>query len=385
MWRMWVLALGAFALGTDLFVIAGVLPEVARDMKVTAGTAGWLVPAFAFTYALASPLLAVATGSWKRRSLLLGSFSVFCVGNVVSAIAPTYEVLFASRILAALGAALYMPTASALAAGLAPEAKRGRALSIVTGGLTVALVLGVPLGTWIGGYAGWRMTFWFIALVGVAALLGIVAGIPQVAAAMPVGLRVRLALLKQPQVFVVLLLTVLWTAGGFTIYPYLGPMLTQLTHLSLQEVGWMLLLFGVAAMGGNLIGGYGADLWGTRTTIAIALALLSPVFGTLAWSALTVPTVALSVALWGIGGWMLTPPQQHRLIRLAPQIPGAILGLNGSAIYLGMGIGTGVGALVIESGSVNWLGGTGAAFEMLALMVLAASGSVRGAQLGEAQ
>lgn len=377
MWRIWVLALGAFALGTDLFVIAGILPDVARDMRVSEGATGWLVSAFAFTYALAAPLLAVATGNRERRSVLVGSFSVFCAANVVSAIAPSYELLLASRIVAALGAALYMPTASALAAGLMPEAKRGRALAVVTGGLTVAIVLGVPLGTWIGGYMGWRMTFWFIVAAGLIALVGIRWGVPQVAAVAPVSLGRRMALLKQRQVFVALLLTVLWTAGGFTVYPYLGPLLTQLTHLSLQEIGWMLLLFGVAAVAGNLIGGYGADRRGTVATIAFALALLIPVFLTLAWSAMAVQTLALSLALWGTAGWMLTPPQQHRLIGLAPQISGAILGLNGSAIYLGMGIGTSVGALVIQRASVNWLGWVAAAFETLALVLLALSATVR--------
>ncbi|MBI3478982.1 MAG: MFS transporter [Nitrosomonadales bacterium] len=383
MGRLWVLALGSFSLGTDVFVFAGILPEVAGSMAVSTGMAGLLVSVFAFTYALASPVLAVATGNMDRRNLLIGSFGVFCVANIVSATALTYEVLLASRILAALGAALYMPTASALAVSLAPAEKRGRALSIVTGGMTVAIVLGVPLGTWIAGYAGWRMTFWFVAAMGAVALLGIGLRIPQVTTAQPVGWGARMALLKQPQVIAALSLTVLWTAGGFTIYPYLSPLLSQLTHLSLPEIGWMLLLFGAASVVGNFIGGHGADRWGATTTMAIALALLVAVFTTLSWSASHVATAILSIVLWGIAGWMLTPPQQHRLVGLAPQIPGAILGLNGSAIYFGMRLGTSLGAALIQGASIQWLSWAGGAFELLALLLLLApalSGTYKAAQ-----
>jgi len=377
MWRLSILALGAFSLGTDLFVIAGTMPELVRDMGVTATRGGWLVSVFAFTYALASPLLAVATGSLDRRSVLTASLCVFCVANVISATASAYEPLLASRILAALGAALYMPTASALAVSLVPEAKRGRALSVVTGGLTVALVLGVPLGTWIAGYAGWRATFWFIVLVCFVALPGIRLWIPRVKSATPIGLRARMALLKQPEVFVALSLTVLWTAGGFTVYPYLASLLTQLTHLALTDIGWILLLFGAASVGGNFIGGFGADRWGTTATIASALALMAATLATLTWSAAHLATLVLSVVSWGIAGWMLTPPQQHRLIGLAPEIPGAILGLNGSAIYLGMGIGTAVGGAVAQRASVHGFSWAGGAFELVALLIMFAWGALR--------
>lgn len=370
MLRLWVLALGSFALGTDVFVIAGILPEIGSDMAVSLNAVGWLVSAFAFTYALASPVLAVITGNIERRNLLLGSFGLFCAANVISATAQTYELLLASRILAALGSALYMPTAAAIAISLAPEEKRGRALALVTAGMTVAIVLGVPLGTWLGGYAGWRTTFWFVALLGIAALVGIRLWIPHVATAKPIGWSARMALLKQPRILVALSLTVLWTAGGFTVYSYLAPLLEQLTHLSHNEIGWMLLLFGAAGVAGNFIGGHGADRWGTTTTMAIALAVLVAVFATLFWSATHITTLVLAIALWGIAGWMLTPPQQHRLVGLAPQIPGAILALNGSAIYLGIGLGASFGGIVVQQASVEWLGWFGGALEAIALLLL---------------
>lgn len=377
MLHLWVLALGSFALGTDVFVIAGILPEIGSDMAVSLNAVGWLVSAFAFTYAVASPALAVLTGNIERRNLLLGSFVLFCAANIISAIAQTYEVLLVSRILAALGSALYMPTAAAIAVSLAPEDKRGRALALVTAGMTVAIVLGVPLGTWIGGYAGWRATFWFVALLGIAALVGIRFWIPHVASAKPVGWSARMSLLKQPPVFIALALTVLWTAGGFTVYSYLSPLLTQLAHLTHAEIGWMLLLFGAAGVAGNFIGGYGADRWGATTTIAIALVILACIFATFAWSAAHTATIVLAVALWGIAGWMLTPPQQHRLVGLAPQIPGAILALNGSAIYLGIGMGTSIGGIIVQQAPIQSLGWIGAAFEGLALLVLFASAIFR--------
>lgn len=375
--HLWILALGSFALGTDVFVIAGILPELCADLAVSLNAGGWLVSAFAFTYALASPVLAVVTGTVERRNLLLGSFGLFCAANVISATAPSYEVLLMSRVFAALGAALYMPTAAAIAVSLAPEEKRGRALALVTAGMTVAVVVGVPLGTWIGAYAGWRATFWLIALLGGIALVGIRLRIPPVAAGKAIGWGARMALLKQPPVLMALTLTVLWTAGGFTVYSYLALLLTQVTHVPQSEVGAMLLLFGAAGVVGNFIGGYGADRWGATATMATALAILTAVFAALAWSATHVVTVAVAMTVWGIAGWMLTPPQQHRLVGWAPHIPGAVLALNGSAIYLGIGLGTSLGGLLVQQASPRALGWGGSTLEGIALLVLLASTAFR--------
>lgn len=373
MGRMWVLAVGAFALGTDLFVIAGILPEVAGEMKVPVGAAGWLVSAFAFTYALASPALAVLTGNIPRRSLLLASLGVFCAANVISALSQGYALLLLSRVLAALGAALYMPTASSIAASLAPPEKRGRALSMVTAGLTVAIVLGVPLGIWIAEYAGWRATFWFVAVLAAGAMGGIRMWIPEVPALPPIGWGARMVLLKQPRIAVALAMNVLWTAGAFTVYPYLSTMLSLETHLSLAQTGWILLLFGVASVAGNFVGGHGADRHGATPTITVALVFMVATLSTLPWSATNLLTIMLSVAVWGVAGWMLTPPQQHRLIAYAPQIPAAILGLNGSAIYLGMGIGASVGGEIIGKAGFSALGWSGGLFELVALLLVAGS------------
>lgn len=373
MGRLWVLTLGAFALGTDLFVIAGILPSVARDMGVTPGASGWLMSAFAFTYALAAPILAVATGHLERRRVLLGSFALFCAANVVSATAPDFAVLLASRVFAALGAALYMPSASALAVSLAPPERRGRALSMVTGGLTVAIVLGVPIGTWIGAYADWRATFWFVALVGTGALVGIRIRIPPVPASPPVTWSARIALLRQPRVLAALALTVLSLAGSFVIYPYLATLLARLTHFSATQIGWVLLLFGVASMVGNFLGGYGADRWGATPTLVVALGVFSTVLAAFAWSATQPAMLLIAIAAWGASAWMVTPPQQHRLVAFAPQIPGAVLGLNSSAIYLGMGVGTSIGAMAIQRPSVESFSWAGAAFELAAMLLLFAS------------
>lgn len=370
---MWVLAVGAFALGTDLFVIAGILPDVADEMGVTISAAGWLVSSFAFTYAPASPVLAVLTGNLPRRKLLLGTLAMFCVANVVSALSWSYATLLLSRVFAALGAALYMPTASSIVASLASPEKRARSLSMVTAGLTVAIVLGVPLGTWIAEYAGWRATFWFVALLAAGALAGIRMWIPEVPALPLIGWGARMALLRQPRIAVALTTNILWTAGGFAVYPYLSTLLIRETHLSVAEIGWIFLLFGVASVAGNFLGGHGADRRGATPTITIGLILMVTVLSTLSWSAPHLATVMLSVAVWGVAVWMLNPPQQHRLLAYAPEIPGAILGLNGSAIYLGMGIGASVGAEIMKASDFHVLGWVGGAFELMALLALAVS------------
>ncbi|NUS87481.1 MAG: MFS transporter, partial [Streptomyces sp.] len=169
--RLLLLALGTFAVGTDSMVMAGILGLISRDLDVSVPTAGQMVTVFALAYALLAPVLATLTARWPRRQLLLTALTVFTAANALSALAPTYPLLLATRVLAAAGAALYTPTANAVATSLVPPERRGRALATVLGGMTVATALGVPLGTWIGR-TDWRLTMWLVVALGAAALAG---------------------------------------------------------------------------------------------------------------------------------------------------------------------------------------------------------------------
>ena len=371
MWfRIMVLAVGTFALGTDVQVIAGILPTIAHDIAVPVATTGLLVTVFALTYALGSPTLATLTGSVARRRLLIGSLGVFVGANVLAAVAQYFGVLVLARILAAGGAALYTPTASAVAAALAPAEKRGRALAVVLGGITLAAVLGVPIGTLVGTLFGWRMTFVLVAVMGALAACGILLFFPVVATPPPVRLRARLALFEQPRIIVTLGLTALSLMGIFTVYPYLALLFQHITHVGGTGISALLLVFGGASTAGNVFGGYGADQWGPVRMMVLSLAIAGIALVVLPLAATSILGAVVALIVWGSAAWMFTAPQQHRLLALAPESPSVILSLNASASYVGMGSGAAIGGLVLQAASLPALGWVGGVCEVLALVVL---------------
>jgi MFS transporter, DHA1 family, inner membrane transport protein len=374
--RLIVLALGTFAIGTGSFVFAGPLEGVARDLSVSVGTAGHLVTVFAVTYAVSSPVLVTLVGSAAPRRVLVAAMAVFALANTAAVAAPTFGLLLLCRILAACGAAVFTPTALAVAAGLASPQERGRALSVVTGGITVSFVIGIPLGSIIGAYSGWRMTFVMVAVLGVVALLGIRALLPEVQGPPAVGFRDRVDILGRPAVVVALCLTTLGLMGGFVVFTYVGPLLARITGFGGAGVSGLLFLFGVAAIFGNSLGGYGADRLGYARLMAVILILLSlallgfSALVLLSGSALAVPATLAVLALWGVAGFAFVPLQQYRVVQLAPQTRNVALSLNASAIYLGQGAGAGLGALALGYGSLATLGWTGSTCVLAALVAL---------------
>ena len=373
--RLLVLALGTFAIGTGSFVFAGLLEGVAGDLSVSVGTAGNLVTVFAVTYAVVSPILVTLTGSVAPRKILFAAMAVFAAANLAAVFAPTFGLLLACRMLAACGAAVFTPTALAVAAGLSPPGERGRSISTITGGLTVSFVVGIPLGSIIGTYAGWRMTFVMVAALGVVAMLGVRA-LPDGEAPSVVGLRERVDARGQPAVLAALGLTTLGLMGGFVVFTYVSPLLAEITGFGGAGVSGLLFLFGVAALLGNWLGGYGADHIGYARLMAAILALLSLSllgFSLLVASsetALALPGTVAALALWGVAGFALNPLQQYRVSQLAPSTRNVALSLNASAIYLGQGIGAGLGALALANGSLQTLGWTGSLCALAALALL---------------
>ncbi|HKH12902.1 MAG TPA: MFS transporter [Rubrobacter sp.] len=377
--RLLVLALGTFAIGTGSFVFAGLLEGVAGDLSVSVGTAGNLVTVFAVTYAVVSPVLVTLTGGVAPRRVLFAAMAVFALANAAAVFAPTFGLLLACRVLAACGAAVFTPTAMAVAANLAPPGERGRSISTITGGLTVSFVVGIPLGSVIGTYSGWRMTFVMVAALGFVAMLGI-RSLPAVEAPPVVGLRERVDALGQPAVLAALGLTTLGLMGGFVVFTYVSPLLAEITGYGGGGVSGLLFLFGVAAFLGNWLGGYGADHVAYVRLMAAILALLSlsllgfSLLVALSGTALAVPGTLTALTLWGVAGFALNPLQQYRVSGLAPRTRNVALSLNASAIYLGQGAGAGLGALVLGHGSLQTLGWTGSlcALAALALLLLTA-------------
>lgn len=354
--RILILALGTFAIGTDGFVIAGILPQIARGLHVSVDTTGLLITVFAWTYALGSPVLATMMGKVERKRLLLLSLLAFVGANVLAALATNIDLLFAARILAACSAALYTPTALAVAVSLVPVEQRGRALALVLAGLTVATVLGVPFGILIGSQVAWQATFGVVALLGLLAFVGILALFPAVARPPVVPLGARLAMLRRPALVGMLGNLLLWQISVFVLYPYLGIFLQTVTHVSGLAISAIFFLFGLASALGNMLGGYSTDHWGAARTLAVALVGLTVSEFMLPWAAASIWVLAITVIIWGIAGWMVVPPQQYRVVALAPTSSNVLLSLNGSVIYLGIGAGPALGALTLHFAPLTALG-----------------------------
>jgi predicted MFS family arabinose efflux permease len=376
------LALGAFAVGTEGFMIAAILPRIASDLSVGIATAGQLVTIFALAYAVSSPILTALTGSIDRRGLLIFSMVLFAASNLVAASVPTYWSLVAARVLLAVSAGLYVPNANALAGALVAPERRGRAIAIINGGITVAIALGVPLGAVIGNAVGWRMTFVGVAGLSIVAAIGLAAGLPRgVGAGMAATtLHQRLDVLRLPGVLTTLLVTTLWAIGGYTVYTYIAPVMAATVGISGEAIGYVLFLWGAAAGVGLMLGGNATDKIGADFVVGVclpltALALIGLSAAALFLSpAMALIPVLLAVALWGMTHWAFWPGQQARLIAVTG-LKGApvALSLNASFMYLGFSLGAMLGSFTLLRGTVADLGLVGGACILASLALFLAT------------
>jgi len=365
--KLFFLALGAFAIGTESYVVAGVLPTIAADLGVSVPVAGQLITAFALTYALGSPLIAVATGAVERRRLLLWSIGAFGAFNLLAAFAQSYGLLLAARIGLGLSAGTFMPAASAYAVAATPAEHRGRALSVIYGGLTVAMLIGAPLGVLLGEHLGWRSIFVVVAaLTGVTAA-GLALTLRPIRPSASVTLAERLAIARRPDVLATLAVTVITISGAYTIYSYLAPFLRQTSHLEGDAVAAVMFLFGLGSTVGNFFSGGVTDRVGPRRVVATVLLGLIGLFASLSLAGTLVPPaqarwiVVPLVALWGFVGFSFPSAQQAHMVSLAPKLAPITLSLNSSAIYLGASFGAILGSLVVSRGAIDDLGWVAAA------------------------
>ncbi|MEU1204472.1 MFS transporter [Nocardia sp. NPDC005825] len=367
--RTGILALGTFAVGTDSFILAGFLPDVAGTLDVSLAGAGLAVTVFAATYALGSPVLATLTARLARRTLLVSALLVLALANLGSALAPAFGILLATRIVAALGAAAFTPNAAAVASALVPPRARARALAVVVGGLTVATALGVPLGDLLAERMGWRSALIGVAVVCAVAAAGVAAWVPALPGNPVVPLATRLAVLRDRSVAAVLPLTVLGMGAAYTGYAYAVPALGAL-GIGASDTAWVLGLYGVGAIAGNLSSGYATDRFGPVAVLTSGYALMAGSLGAMAVLASTgarLPVLVGVLALgWGAATWCQTPAQQHRLIAAAPAESGLVVALNASCIYLGIGAGSVLGGVTLGHG-VTVMFGVAAALALAAL------------------
>jgi MFS transporter, DHA1 family, inner membrane transport protein len=362
------LAAGMFALGTDTFVIAGILDQVSASLGSTVPATAQMVTLYALSYALLSPVIAASTAHWPRRRLLLAGLAVFTLGNLLTATATSLTLVLASRVIAGMGAAMYSPTATAVAASLVRPEQRGRALSIVIAGLSGATALGAPLGTALSSFGGWRVTMAFVTFVGALAAVFVWRVMPAVPNAPASTLRQRLAPLHDGRVVPVLLTTLIAYAGFFSVYTYIAPVFARATGGEARALALLLMIWGIAATLGNLVAGALSDRFGPRFTINAALTVAALNFLVIHWTSATFATAAASIIVWGLCGWGLLVPQQHRLIAIAPAAAPVLLGLNAAAMYVGVSAAALTGGAVIGSAGVGSIGYSAAVLVAAALL-----------------
>jgi DHA1 family chloramphenicol resistance protein-like MFS transporter len=348
---IYLLGAGTFVLGTTEFVIAGLLPDLARDLAVSLPRAGLLISAFAVAMAVGAPLLTVLTLRLPRRATLLGSLGLFTAGQVLGALAPNYLTLLLARVVTAAATGAFWAVAAVLTVGMVEPGRRARALSVLLGGLTVANVLGVPLGTLVGQLFGWRATFWLIGAAAVVAGLALRVALPGDGRAgeAPAGLRAELAVFAAPGLWLALATVAVYETGVIGTFSYLAPVVTDVARLPAGMVAVVLTLFGVGSLVGIRIGGRFTDghpwatLFGSLAAVIVALGVLA------AWSThgwvVPVAVLALGVAVFVVG-----PPLNARVFQLAGPAPTLAGAATTSAFNVGNTAGPWLGGVVLDAG-----------------------------------
>lgn len=348
---LYALTVGAFGIGTTEFVIMGLLLQVAADLKVTTAAAGLLISAYALGVFVGAPLLTMSTNRLPRKAVLITLMLIFTIGNLACALAPNYTALLVARIITSMAHGTFFGVGSVVATGLVAPDRKASAISIMFMGLTVATLLGVPAGAWLGLQFGWRSTFWAVAAIGVVATLIIAALVPSDKNAQaPLSPREEIKVLARPQVLLGLLITVFGFAGVFTVFTYIQPLLTQVTGFSEKAVSPILLVFGVGMIAGNLIGGRLADRQLVPTLLG-SLALLALVLGAMGLGLHSGFVTIAFTGLLGVAAFATVAPMQLRVLQHAAGAGQNLASsLNIAAFNLGNALGAWAGGLAIERG-----------------------------------
>jgi DHA1 family inner membrane transport protein len=348
---LYALTVGAFGIGTTEFVIMGLLLQVAADLKVTIASAGLLISGYALGVFVGAPLLTAATGKLPRKAALVALMVIFTLGNLACALAPNYTVLMAARVLTSLAHGTFFGIGAVVATGLVASDRKASAISIMFTGLTVATLLGVPAGAWLGLQFGWRATFWAVALIGVFATVVIAALVPKDHGDRSgIAIREEVKVLARPQVQLGLAATVLGYAGVFAVFTYIQPILTRISGFAESAVSPILLVFGVGMIAGNLIGGKLADRRLLPTLIG-SLAVLALVLGVMTFALHSKPAAVLFTGLLGAAAFATVAPLQLRVLQQAQGAGESLASsFNIAAFNLGNAIGAWLGGAVIDRG-----------------------------------
>jgi len=350
---LFALTIAAYAIGTTEFVIVGLLPTVANDLGITLPLAGLIVSIYALGVTFGAPILTALTGRIERKPLLLGLMALFIAGNTMAALSPSYEMLLVARVLSAFAHGVFFSVGATIAADLVPENRRASAIALMFMGLTVAIVTGVPLGTFIGQTFGWRATFFAVAGLGVIALAAIAALLPStLSKAAPASILDQVRVLGSGRLLLVFAMTALGYGGTFVTFTFLAPMLEDVTGFAASSVSLVLVLYGLAIAAGNIIGGRLADSNPVKA-LSWLFALQAAVLVIFTFTAASPVPALITLAALGFLSFANVPGLQLYVVQLAKQHrPGAVdvaSALNIAAFNLGIAAGAWIGGLVVAS------------------------------------
>jgi len=381
---LFALAIGAFAIGTTEFAPMGLLPVIAQGVDVSIPTAGMLVSAYAVGVMLGAPVMTLLFSRFGRRAALVTLMLIFTAGNLLSALAPGYTTLLLSRLVTSLNHGAFFGIGAVVAASVVPKDKQASAIAAMFMGLTVANIGGVPAATWIGQQVGWRLAFAGTAALGLITIAALWMVLPKGETGTRPDVRRELKVLTRPEVLLAMGTTVLGAGSMFTLYTYVAPVLTEITHASPGFIAFALVLIGVGFTIGNSLGGRLADwsLDGATRIILLALALIMVV---LPWALGTHLGAGMGLVVWGAAAFGMVPPVQMRVMQAAAEAPGLASSVNVGAFNLGNAVGAALGGAVISQGlgygAVAW---AGAALAAGGLGLVLIQGRMRRGQAGHA-
>lgn len=343
-------AIGAFSIGVDAYIVAGLLPEISLALKVSLSSVGLLISSYMLCYGLLSPILSILAANFRVKTILTFSLLIFVSANLLSAFAPSFIYILISRVIAGIGAGLYMPVALTTIVSLAPEHKKGHYLGVVFGGMASGTITGVPIGLLLVIHFGWHIGFLFVSLLGVIALVMQFLSLPNIRIKAPPSIRERLAVFKNKNILFVITVSTLCAMGGLSIYSYL-PLILKSIGTSQNAIVIDIFTWGIGGLFGSFMSGRILDLIKNpflMSSITIAMILVSITIIPLIQNLHYVLLVALF--LWGMAGWGLQVPQQFLIHKFAPNYGAIALSLALSMRYLGIAVGTAAVSLILSYG-----------------------------------
>ncbi|WP_458123538.1 MFS transporter [Paenibacillus sp. Z3-2] len=343
---LFCLTIGAFAIGMTEFIIMGLLPNVATDLNVSIPQAGQLITGYALGVAVGAPILTVFTHKIPQKKLLVLLMCIFIIGNALSVIAPTYGLLISARILTAFAHGTFLGVGSIMATRLVAPERRAGAVSVVLAGLTIANIIGVPFGTFIGQQLGWRSSFGAITILGIISLIGIIRFIPVIPQGAPANLGQQFRNLVRPQVLLVLLIGALGCGSLFAVFTYITPMLVDISGFAEQNVTWILVLFGFGVTLGNMVGGRLAD-WKLMPSLIINFGILAVLLAALTLTLDNPYLAVITIFFWGVAAFGIMPGLQIRIMNMTREAPLLATTSSHSAFNLGNAGGAYLGGYAI--------------------------------------